>query len=85
MNLIFNSYNLYDIDDFPTRNLTSIIDHVIMDSRLEVCVIVPFINGISDHDGQLLSIYNIQDMRREDKVHIIKKCNKPNYYSWTKL
>jgi hypothetical protein len=45
-----------------------------MDStRLEEYVIVPFINGISDHDGQLLSIHNIQDKRRDDQLRIIKR------------
>jgi hypothetical protein len=59
LNSILNSYNLFNIVDFPTHNAASIIDTIFIDySRLEDHSIAPFYNGFSDHDGQLLTLYH---------------------------
>ena len=52
-------YNLVAIVDFPTRlTVTSAtaIDNVFIDvSRFHDCVVSPFLNGLSDHDAQILT------------------------------
>jgi hypothetical protein len=57
------SYSLYNIVDFPTRidNKSSMaIDGIFMDKyKFNNISIIPIVNGLSDHDAQLLSLNNI--------------------------
>jgi exonuclease III len=57
LNSILNSFNLFDIVDFPTQNASSIIDNIFVDyNRLEDYSIAPVYNDLSDYDGQFLTI-----------------------------
>ena len=56
------SYNMLHTVNFPTRfqnNHSSAIDYIFVNnSRLHLCNILPFYNGLSDHDAQcLISIF----------------------------
>jgi hypothetical protein len=57
---ILSSYNLVSVVDFPTRShncCESLIDNVFIDrSQFKNYSVHPFVNGLSDHDGQLLII-----------------------------
>jgi hypothetical protein len=63
LNSLLISFNLTSIVSFPTRiqnSSNSAIDNIFIDSsRLEHISIKPVINGLSDHDAQLLVIKNI--------------------------
>jgi len=60
LNSILTSYSLYSIIDFPTstNNLTSTaIDNVFINKfKYENYEIYPLINGLSDHDAQILRL-----------------------------
>jgi hypothetical protein len=76
LNSILNSFNLFDIVDFPTRNASSIIDNIFVDyNRLKDYSIAPIYNDLSDHDGQFLTIYTGSDINRLTYRQIIKKIN----------
>jgi hypothetical protein len=66
LNSLLAFFNLMSIVNFPTRiqNYSSTaIDNVFMDSsRKEHISIEPVINGLSDHDAQLLVIKNIESI-----------------------
>ena len=57
---ILQSFDLSSIANFPTRigpNFFSTIDNVFIDnSYLNKSDIIPLINGLSDHDAQLLTV-----------------------------
>jgi hypothetical protein len=57
---LLGSYNMTQVVDFPTRitnNSRTMIDTVFVDlSRYDKIVIEPVVNGISDHDAQLLCL-----------------------------
>ena len=61
---ILHSYNLSSVVDFPTRISScsySTIDNFFIDnSYLNKFNIIPIINGLSDHDAQLLTIQLVQ-------------------------
>jgi exonuclease III len=63
-NSLLESFNLMSIVSFPTRiqnYSNTAIDNVFIDSsRKEHISIEPVINGLSDHDTQLLVIKNIE-------------------------
>ena len=72
-------YNLTAIVNFPTRinnTSASAIDNFFMDiSRLEDFLITPFLNNLSDHDAQILTI-NIPIQIHPDKRKFIRKIDK---------
>lgn len=62
LNSLLASYNLYSIIDFPTRisnNSCSLIDNIYINSYLHEFSVYPFINGMSDHDAQVIALDNI--------------------------
>jgi hypothetical protein len=63
LNSLLNTYNLFNIVDFPTRiqkSTRSAIDNIFIDySRLRTSSITPISNGLSDHDPQLVTIHDI--------------------------
>jgi hypothetical protein len=76
LNSELNSFNLFDIVDFPTRNASSIIDNIFVDyNRLQDYSIAPIYSDLSDHDGQLLTICTGSDINRITNRQIIKKIN----------
>jgi hypothetical protein len=58
-----NTYNLTQVVDFPTRitnNNGTLIDAIFVDTLIyDKIEIKPFINGLSDHDAQIISLYQI--------------------------
>jgi hypothetical protein len=76
---ILNSYNLFDIVDFPTRtqnSTISIIDNIFLEySGVYNCYILPCYNGISDHDAQQLTIYNIDNLQSIPNSYVKRKVN----------
>jgi hypothetical protein len=60
---LLTTYNLLHTLDFATRiqnKSSTAIDTVLVDnSRLRSPITSPLINGLSDHDAQLLTITNI--------------------------
>ena len=72
-------YNLTAIVNFPTRinnTSASAIDNFFMDiSRLEDFLVTPFLNDLSDHDAQILTI-NIPIRIHPDKPKFIRKIDK---------
>ena len=63
MSSLLTTYKLFHLVDFATRiqnKLGTAIDNVFADnSRLGSTIIYPLLNGLSDHDAQLLTINNI--------------------------
>jgi hypothetical protein len=75
LNSLLALFNLTSIVSFPTRiqnSSSSAIDNIFIDcSRLEHISIKPVINGLSDHDPQLLVIKNINPI--------------PNFHNYKKV
>jgi hypothetical protein len=61
LNNILNSYNLVSVIHFPTRitnNSRSTIDNIFFDTtKFANFTTFPLLNGLSDHDAQMLEIY----------------------------
>jgi endonuclease/exonuclease/phosphatase family metal-dependent hydrolase len=59
---LLDSYNISHLVNFPTsfqHNHTSAIDNIFVNNtRLQQCNILPFHNGLSDHDAQRLILTN---------------------------
>jgi hypothetical protein len=62
LSLLFQSYNMYSIIDFPTRTTncsSTTVDNIFIDyHRINSFDVLPVCNGLSDHDVQCLSLYN---------------------------
>ena len=58
---LMNTYNLTQVVDFPTRisnNTETLIDTIFVDiSIYDEIEIKPFINGLSDHDAQIICLH----------------------------
>ena len=63
LNSLLTSYSLYSIIDFPMRihiNSHTMIDNIFINKfKNENYSVSPLINGLSDHDAQVLSLSNI--------------------------
>ena len=76
LNSLLTSYSLYSIIDFPTRtkNTTSTtIDNIFINKyKYENYKVYSLINGLSDHDAQVLNLpdTNIPDNRNELSVYL---------------
>ena len=92
------SYNLTSTINFPTRvqNATATaIDNIFIDvSQLESYTVTPIINGMSDHDAQLLMIgtnfshaplHKIKTIRKINKHTIFDFLNKLSCESWNAI
>ena len=58
---LLGTYNLTDTVSFPTRitnNSATLIDNIFMDNRRSY-TIRSCPNGLSDHDGQILTLLNL--------------------------
>jgi hypothetical protein len=66
---MLQTYNLTAIVHFPTRiqgMSSTIIDNIFIDtSKMSTYTVLPLLNGLSDHDAQLLTLkhlnYQVQD------------------------
>jgi hypothetical protein len=80
LNSLLTSYNLYSIIDFPMRiynNSHTTIDNIfITKSKNENYSVFPLINGLSDHDAQVLSLFNITIPNDNDEFYSYRKISK---------
>jgi hypothetical protein len=76
LDVLLSSFNLFSIVDFPTRiqsNSSSAIDNIFIDfHRLGNYTICPYINGLSDHDAQILYLNNIDLYTRNNGRHFVR-------------
>ena len=74
------SYNLYSTVKFPTRihnNFITTIDNIFIDKvKYENYSIHPLVNGLSDHNAQIITINNITVDKHINKTQSIRKFNK---------
>ena len=74
------SNNLYSTVNFPTRihnNYITAIDNIFIDKvKYENYSIHPLVNGLSDHDAQIIPINNITVNKCVGKTQSIRKFNK---------
>jgi len=80
LDAVLRSHNLVGIAEFPTRfglNSQTAIDNVFIDtSTIEKCDLYPLINGLSDHDAQLLISNMGQKKEKECYTYTKRKINK---------
>ena len=80
LNSLLTSYNLHSIVNFPTRihnNTHTIIDNIFLDTlRNENYSISLLINGLSDHDAQVLSLLNITAPNDNNELYSYRTINK---------
>jgi hypothetical protein len=78
--MVFHSYNLSSIVKFPTRfglNPYTTIDNIFIDiPSLRNYELYPLTNGLSDHEAQLLVIYDIHKQAKEDHTYFKRKIDK---------
>jgi hypothetical protein len=82
LDTLLTSYNLNSTVRFPTRNANrtcSAIDNIFID-KMHVCnhTLHPLINGLSDHDGQILQLRNINIPTRLNKTKTISNFREHN-------
>jgi hypothetical protein len=65
LDALLNSYNLFGTVNIPPRinnDSTSAIHNIFFDiTKMDEYEIIPLINGLSDHNGQLLILNNIKN------------------------
>jgi hypothetical protein len=72
------SYGLYSTVQFPTRiyNSSTAIDNIFINKHKFVNYnIDPYVNGLSDHDGHIVTIYNILHQNVPHYTYISRKIN----------
>jgi hypothetical protein len=76
------TYSLYNIVDFPTRignNSATAIDGIFIDkNKISNYAIMPIVNGLSDHDAQLLLVYNSPTQIQKGQYYIKRQINGRN-------
>jgi hypothetical protein len=80
LDAVLHYYNLTCMVKFPTRfglNSHSTSDDVfIATSALGKCDLYPVINGLSEHDAQLLILNKRQKQKKEHHIYFKRKINK---------
>jgi len=84
------TYNLISTVRFPTRSLNgtaSAVDSIFIDiSHSGKYTLDPFINGLSDHDGQIIKLENISMQKQPHETRTIRNFNKDSIHDFkTKL
>jgi hypothetical protein len=73
------SFNLFPIIDFPTRSqnkAASLIDNIFIDyTQTGKYLVYPSINGLSDHDAQLIIIKDIYLQMHKQKISTVRIFN----------
>jgi hypothetical protein len=63
LNIVLNSFNLYSTVHFPTRiknESSTMIDNIFFDTtQFNNFIVFPILNGLSDHDTQLLLLQDL--------------------------
>lgn len=77
LNSLLETYNLSHTVSFPTRTQagsSTAIDNIFIDkSRLNSYSTVPLVNGLSDHDAQILSVFNMSEKFQSVNLKIKKR------------
>jgi hypothetical protein len=85
LNSLLASFNLFSTINFPTRifnkSCTS-IDNIYINIDLYEFSIYPFINGLSDHDAQVITIKNITISAPKQIYHIRRDVNNYSTYQF---
>ena len=80
LDAMLHSYNLVGISEFPTRyglNSQTAIDNVSIDtSTIGEYELYPFLNGLSDHDAQILILGKGEKKEKKCHNYIRRKINK---------
>jgi hypothetical protein len=80
LNSLLTSCNLYSIIDFPTRinnNSGNMIDNIFLNKfKNENYSVSPLINGLFDHDAQVLSLFNINILNDSNEFYSYRKISK---------
>lgn len=75
---IMSTFNLTCVVNFPTRvtdNSKSLIDNIFIDiARSPNLTVNPIINGLSDHDGQVLIISGISPQTKAKSCNMMFRC-----------
>jgi len=83
---VIQTYNLTAVVNFPTRpqgNSRTMIDNIFIDnSKISNYSVFPFLNGLSDHDAQLLII---KDINLQSQSHYVYITININNYSVNKI
>jgi hypothetical protein len=90
LDALFATYNLISTVRFPTRSLNgtaSAIENIFIDiSHGGKYTLDPFINGLSDHDGQIIKLENISIQKQPHETRTIRIFNKDSMHDFkTKL
>ena len=79
LDAILFSYNLIGIVTFPTRvdiSTSTIIDNFFIDTtRIDKYDIYPLVNGLSDHDAQLLTLHKVQKQVQQQYTYMKRMIN----------
>ena len=82
------SYNLFNTVEFPTRisnNSYSLIDNIYIDINKFTFTVHPLINGLSDHDGQIIHLLSTYYPNHERPFSYIRKFDNTAVQKFTKL
>jgi len=95
LNSLMATFGLYPTVDFPTRihnNSISTIDNIFINlTNQSRCSVYPCINGLSDHDAQIIVMHDIVNMTHEKHLFLCRRFNevaitdlniKLSYESW---
>ena len=78
--LLLATYNLISTVLFPTRSLKgsiSAIDNIFIDiSHKDKYTLYPLINGLSDHDGQIIQLENTSMQKQPSEFGIVRNFSK---------
>ena len=80
INYLLGTYNLISTAYFPTRtviNSTTLINNIFIDNRRHY-TIKPCVNGLSDHDVQLITLNNFSLPFSNIETSYIRNINKNN-------
>ena len=79
MDALLATYNLISTIRFPKRGLngsSSAIDNIFIDiSHCGKYTIAPFINGLSDHDGQIIKLEKINMQKQTHEIRTVRNFN----------
>lgn len=80
LDALLKSYNLFSIVKFPTRicnNASTAIDNIFIEiNKIENYEVYPLINGLSDHNAQIISLNVFQNKSHEHHPHFRRNINK---------
>ena len=80
LNSVLATYSLYSSIQFPTRitnSSASTIDNIFINTfKFNDFIVHPLINGISDHDAQIIVLHNIIIQNESNCFYFTRKFNK---------